>query len=139
MTSRGAALQPAELLAALTGAAGSPVEGMHAAGAVPADAPRVEALGPPRAAAVLAAWSGTQLHAGERALLETTDPDLALLVGDWCLAYALQALAQSGDLAAIGDLADAIARCALTLDAPDGQAVRAGIWANTASVLADIS
>lgn len=139
MTAPASPLQPAELLAALNAAAGSPVAGMRATESVPADAPDVGALSAARGQALLAAWSGTQLHASAPGLLATEDRDLALLVGDWCLAHALQALARDGDLAAIGHLADAIAGCALTLDAPDGGALRADVWKSTSQKLAVVS
>lgn len=133
------ALTPGTLLAALTAGAGGPVDGMAAASPPSALLPPTTALTPPRAAAVLAAWSGTQLHAGEPGLLATGDTDLALLVGDWCMAHALQALAQAGDLPAIGVLAEAIAACAGTLDAPDGGASRQLIWQRATAQLADDS
>lgn len=134
-----AALTPSALLQALTAGAGGPVDGMAAASPPAATPPSTAGLVPARAAAVLAAWSGTQLHAGEPGLLTTSDPDLALLVGDWCMAHALQALAQAGDLPAIGVLSEAIAACAGTLDAPDSGASRQLIWQRATAQLADDS
>ncbi|MFT4036298.1 MAG: hypothetical protein QM679_12060, partial [Patulibacter sp.] len=63
----------------------------------------------------------------------------ALLVGDWAYAHALQALAQTGDLPAIGRLADAIGACAALLG--DGRPATADqrlaeIWANATADLA---
>lgn len=112
-----AALGPEPLLAALRSSAGSLVDGA-AAGSWDA-APDVSALEPTRAEAVLAAWTGARLHAGVAGLLAATDPDVALLVGDWCFAHALRALATGGDLAAIGTLATAIGACAALLGTPD--------------------
>ena len=108
-----AELCPGTLLAALRADAGSLVDG--AAPGSASGAPDVSALGLARANAVLAAWSGARLHAGLSGLLHAGDPDLALLVGDWCFAHALQALAHDGDLEAIGKLASAIGDCAVLL------------------------
>ena len=108
-----AALTPTALLAALRADAGSTVEGAEP-GSV-ASAPDVTGLSPARAHAVLAAWTGARVHAGDPGLLRVSDPDLALLVGDWCYANALQALAREGDLQAIGLLAEAIGSCAVAL------------------------
>lgn len=134
-----AALTADALLAALAEAAGAPVEGMRARPASAEAQPATGALAPTRQAALLAAWAGTQLHAAEPGLLTTDDADLALLVGDWCLAYALQRLAQEADQVAIGVLADAIAACATALHAPGSSKVRAAVWADAAGLLADVS
>ncbi len=124
------AAQPAALLAALRSGAGGSVEGAHAGDLLAA--PPVGELPPARALAVIAAWTGSCLHAGSGAgALLADDPDLALLVGDWCFAHALQALAQAGDLPAIGALAQAIGECALVLAEPGGAELLAPIWAAT--------
>lgn len=109
-------LGPAALLAALRTSAGSAVDG--AGEGAWSHAPDVSSLTEGRASAVLAAWTGARLHAGAPGLLVATDPDVALLVGDWCFAHALQALAHAGDLAAIGVLATAIGACATGLEGP---------------------
>ncbi|MDO9354751.1 MAG: hypothetical protein Q7T55_13725, partial [Solirubrobacteraceae bacterium] len=99
-------------------------------------APAVDGLVPARAAAVLSAWTGARLHAGQAGLLATDDGDLALLVGDWCFAHALQALAHDGDLEAIGLLAKAIGQCAVALTAePAGAGALTQIWASTCQEL----
>lgn len=126
----GTADVPRRLLQALRAAAGGPVDGA-APGQVDG-APDTAPLAPARAAAVLAAWTGTRLHAGRPGALRCDDPDLALLVGDWCFAHALQALAQSADLDAIGVLAAAIGECAVALtEEPGADGLLASIWAAT--------
>lgn len=117
--------------------------GLLAAALLP-DAPRVPAddpaVGPlaaagPRAAAdpeayaavVEAAREGHLLHHGRSRLLDTTDADLALLAGDRLYALGLAWLADLGDVAAVRELADVIALCALAQAAGD-DALAAGVW-----------
>jgi hypothetical protein len=52
---------------------------------------------------------GYRLHYGGSRALALDDPDLALLAGDRLYALGLDRLAELGDLAAIGELADVIA------------------------------
>ncbi|MDQ8044255.1 MAG: hypothetical protein AAGC46_06520 [Solirubrobacteraceae bacterium] len=131
----GAGISPESLLEALRTNAGSLVDG--AAPGSADGAPDVSTLTPSRAHAVLAAWTGARLHAGEPGLLVAADPDLGLLVGDWCFAHALQALAHDGDLEAIGRLAAAIGDCAVLLTAEPAPAGRlAEIWQVTGDALA---
>ena len=105
----------------MTAPADATPEGLHAAlladaggsvtGALVGDldgAPAIDELTPERAVALRAAWTGARLHAGERGLLASHDPDVALLIGDWCFAHALGAVASIGDLQAIALLSDAI-------------------------------
>ncbi len=127
-------IEPASLLAALRADAGSVVDG---AGLGPADgAPDVAGLPLARANAVLSAWTGARLHTGQAGLLTADDADLALLVGDWCFAHALQALAHDGDLEAIGALASAIGDCAVLLTQQPAEPGRlATIWADTCATL----
>lgn len=132
------AIGPDALLAALRASSGSLVDGIDL-GSV-AHAPDVTGLAEARADAVLAAWTGSRLHAGAPGLLAATDSDVALLVGDWCYAHALQALAHGGDLAAIGVLATAIGACATALSAAadastDGLARLTTIWTGVSSEL----
>lgn len=99
---------PAALHAALLADAGGTVDG-----AVPGaldGAPAIDDLPTSRAIALRAAWTGARLHAGEVGLVAAEDPDVALLVGDWCFAHALGAVARDGDLQAIALLSDAIAQ-----------------------------
>ena len=126
---------PRRLLEALQAGAGGRVDGAEL-GSID-DAPDTSALESARADAVVAAWTGARLHAGRPGALRCTDPDLALLVGDWCFAHALQALAQTADLEAIGLLAAAIGDCAVALtEAPGADGVPASIWASTVARLA---
>jgi hypothetical protein len=132
-------LGPNALLDALRTSAGSLVAGAGAGSWD--DAPDVTALEPTRAEAVLAAWTGARLHAGVSGLLAATDPDVGLLVGDWCFAHSLRALATGGDLAAIGTLATAIGECAALLGTPDLAAADrlsrlAAIWSGVTGKLA---
>lgn len=101
-----AALTPPALLAALLEDAGGAVDGASA-GSIDG-APPIAGLPEARAEALLAAWTGARLHAGEIGLLAADDPDVALLVGDWCYAHALAAVASIGDLHAIALLSHAI-------------------------------
>lgn len=129
---------PQSLLAALRTSAGSVVDGAQL-GAWEG-APKVGGLTEERARAVLAAWTGARLHAGAPGLIAATDSDVALLVGDWCYAHALQALAHAGDLTAIGTLATAIGACATALSTPSerptaGLEELAAIWADVTDQL----
>lgn len=118
------------LHAALLASAGGSVEG--AAPGSEAEAPAIDGLTPPRAEALRAAWTGARLHAGTPGLLQAEDADVALLVGDWCFAHALGAVARAGDLQAIALLSEAIDRgstgpSGTPATAPDLQR----IWAET--------
>jgi len=61
---------------------------------------------------VAAVREGYELHYGTPAVVDTDDPDLALLAGDRLYALGLQKLAAAGDLNAIGVLCETIAMCA---------------------------
>lgn len=129
-----ALVDPASLLAALRADAGGIVDGAGVGSA--GGTPDVAALSLARANAVLSAWTGARLHAGQAGLVSANDADLALLVGDWCFAHALQALAHEGDLAAIGALASAIGECAvLFAEHPEEPGRLAEIWAVTCRAL----
>ncbi len=73
---------------------------------------------------VEAIHEGYLLHYGEARTVSQDDPDLALLAGDRLYALGLDRLARLGDLAAVGVLAEVIARCAQAHAAgdPDGAA-----------------
>jgi hypothetical protein len=53
-------------------------------------------------------FEGCRLHYGPQRVVRTSDPDLALLLGDQLYALGLARLARLGDLEAIGELADVI-------------------------------
>jgi len=61
---------------------------------------------------VEAIYEGYLLHYGEPRLLAGHDADLALLAGDYLYALGLARLADLGDSAAVGILADLISDCA---------------------------
>jgi hypothetical protein len=61
---------------------------------------------------VSAVREGYELHYGEPTVVQTGDPDLALLAGDRLFALGLEKLAATGDVDAIGILCETIATCA---------------------------
>ena len=61
---------------------------------------------------VEAIYEGYLQHYGEGRVLRPGDPDLALLAGDRLYALGLARLAELGDLAAVGELADVISLAA---------------------------
>ena len=77
--------------------------------------------------AVEAIREGWLLHAeGRGRVLAPQDPDVALLGGDRLYALGLDRLAEDGDLAAIGALADVISECARShAEADPGRATAA--------------
>lgn len=60
-----------------------------------------------------AIYEGYLLHYDHSRLIETSDPNLALLAGDRLYALGLERLVALGDLEAVGELADVISLCAL--------------------------
>jgi hypothetical protein len=77
--------------------------------------PRAAAAPADYAVLLAAIREGHELHAGAPRIVETADPDLALLAGDRLYALGLDRLAQLGDLDAVAELADVIALCAQAL------------------------
>ena len=78
-------------------------------------------------------YEGYLVHYGRSRLFRPRDPDEALLLGDYLYAHGLVRIADLGDVEAIRELAELIARCAhlRAEDAPgDGQ-----VWADTAERL----
>jgi hypothetical protein len=65
-----------------------------------------------RAFVLEAVREGYLLHYGEPRVFARMDPDLSLLAGDSLYALGLARLAEAGDLAAVGELADLISACA---------------------------
>lgn len=89
-----------------------------------------------------AVWEGYLVHYGRPRLFPsgvhdgaTIDPDLRLLAGDALYALGLERLAESGDLAAVGVLADLISSTARAEAADDRESV-AGLWEEHVSKLA---
>jgi hypothetical protein len=75
------------------------------------------------------------LHYDEPRAYRGMDPDLRLLAGDALYALGLARLAESGDLAAVGELADLISRCAQAESEGGREGVRR-LWESTAEALA---
>jgi hypothetical protein len=65
-----------------------------------------------RAFTLESVYEGFLLHYGEPRAYTGMDPDLKLLAGDSLYALGLERLAEQGDLAAVGELADLISACA---------------------------
>lgn len=105
-----------------------------AAGPLAASGPRAAADPEAFAAVVEAAREGHLLHHGRSRLLDTADPDLALLAGDRLYALGLAWLADLGDVAAVRELADVIALCALA-QAIDDEALAEAAWIAGASAI----
>jgi hypothetical protein len=78
-------------------------------------------------------YEGYLVHYGTSRLFDPQDPDVALLLGDYLYAHGLVRIGELGDVEAIRELAELIARCAhlRAEDAPgDGQ-----VWADSAERL----
>lgn len=71
---------------------------------------------------------GARLHYGPYRVVQTDDPDLALLVGDQLYALGLERLAALGDLDAVAELADAISLVAQAHAAGEHELADA-VWA----------
>ena len=81
-----------------------------------------------------AVYEGYLLHYGRPRLFEGMDPDLQLLAGDALYALGLARLAESGDLPAVAELSDLIARSAQAHAEGRGDAAEA-LWDASASAL----
>jgi hypothetical protein len=64
-------------------------------------------------------YEGSRLHYGEPRVVQPSDPDLALLLGDQLYALGLSRLADLGDLDAVAELADLISLVAQAQAAED--------------------
>jgi hypothetical protein len=89
----------------------------------------------PYALTLAAVREGYLLHYGESRVVDTADPDLALLGGDRLYALALARLAELGDLRAVAQLADLIACCAQA-HAEEDPVQAESAWQVAASALA---
>lgn len=76
---------------------------------------------------VEAVREGYLLHYGTARVLDTTDPDLALLAGDRLYALGLAELADAGDLASVRELSDVIALAAVA-HAGDDPELADAVW-----------
>ena len=78
-------------------------------------------------------YEGYLVHYGRSRLFAPPDRDTALLLGDYLYAHGLVRIAETGDVAAVSDLAELISLCAQArADGRDGDGVA---WAATASSL----
>jgi hypothetical protein len=92
------------------------------------------ALAPPRHAVGLETiYEGYLVHYGRSRLFGPGDPDTALLLGDYLYAHGLVRIAETGDVAAVADLAELISLCSQRrADGLDGDGAA---WAGTAALL----
>ena len=81
-----------------------------------------------------AVYEGYLLHYGESRLYAGMDPDLRLLAGDALYALGLARLAEGGDLPAVAELSDLIARSAQAHAEGRGDEAEA-LWDASAGVL----
>jgi hypothetical protein len=80
-------------------------------------------------------YEGYLVHYGRPRLFAPPDRDVALLLGDYLYAHGLVRIAAEGDVEAVRELAELIARCAhLRAEGVDGDGAA---WADTASRLGE--
>jgi hypothetical protein len=78
-------------------------------------------------------YEGYLVHYGTSRLFDPSDPDVALLLGDYLYAHGLVRIAELGDVEAIRELAELISRCAhLRAEGAPGDGE---VWAETAERL----
>ena len=84
-------------------------------------------------------YEGYLVHYGRSRLFSPGDEDTALLLGDYLYAHGLVRVAESGNVAAVSDLAKLISLCAQgRAEAPaDGRDGDAAAWAATAARLGE--
>jgi len=85
------------------------------------------------ALAVETIYEGYLVHYGRSRLFAPADRDMALLLGDYLYAHGLVHVAETGDVAAVSDLAELISLCSQAR--ADGRDGDAPAWAATASAL----
>ena len=78
-------------------------------------------------------YEGYLVHYGRARLFRPPDRDTALLLGDYLYAHGLVRISESGDVAAVADLAELISLCAQ--GRADGRDGDGAAWAATASSL----
>lgn len=90
-------------------------------------APSVYALG------LETIYEGYLVHYGRSRLFAPADRDTAVLLGDYLYAHGLDRIAETGDVEAVGELAELISRCAqLRAEGTDGDGEA---WVATSSSL----
>jgi hypothetical protein len=78
-------------------------------------------------------YEGYLVHYGRSRLFSAPDPDAALLLGDYLYAHGLVRVAETGDVSAVGDLAELISLCSQArAEGRDGDGLA---WAATAASL----
>ena len=78
-------------------------------------------------------YEGYLVHYGRSRLFAPPDPDAALLLGDYLYAHGLVRITESGDVAAVADLADLISLCGqVRAEGRDGDGAA---WAATSASL----
>ena len=93
-----------------------------------------ELCGEPHALGLETVYEGYLAHYGRPRLFAPLDADTALLLGDYLYAHGLVRIAASGDVDAVGELAELISRCAhLRAEGSDGDGEA---WVETAVRLA---
>ena len=78
-------------------------------------------------------YEGYLVHYGRSRLFSPADRDTALLLGDYLYAHGLVRVAETGDVAAVSDLAELISLCAQSR--ADGRDGDGAAWAATAASL----
>jgi hypothetical protein len=78
-------------------------------------------------------YEGYLVHYGRSRLFSPPDPDAALLLGDYLYAHGLVRVAETGDVAAVADLAELISLCSQAR--ADGGNGDGAAWAATAASL----
>jgi hypothetical protein len=78
-------------------------------------------------------YEGYLVHYGRPRLFAPSDEDTALLLGDYLYAHGLVRIAESGDVAAVADLAELISLCAQVR--ADGRNGDAAAWVATSARL----
>jgi hypothetical protein len=80
-------------------------------------------------------YEGYLVHYGTPRLFAPSDPDTALLLGDYLYAHGLVRIADAGDVHAVADLSELISLCS-QLRAEDAEGDGA-LWAATAALLGE--
>ena len=119
--------QAAEAESPLWGAALRPRDEQHHEAVFSALAPSTHVVG------LETIYEGYLVHYGRSRLFAPPDRDTAVLLGDYLYAHGLVRIAKTGDVKAVGELAELISRCAqLRADGHDGDGEE---WIRTSSSL----